>query len=502
MAKFASVFVLKVPLTNSLPGVQLRHYNKLFASQKARSVYHRVELYPLRFALKENRGYVPTLSPGQVTSILYMNEATVEGRVKGLFPVKGFDSNQLGSNNPVEDRRAVARILHDNASIFGVFDGHGGTACAQAVSERLFDYIAVSLLPQDKLEEYSHSLKTDSPINLLQWYIFNNDYVNRDLSTLYKTSLQKFVTETLSTHGYDDTIPKVSDALRTGCLQLDYDISAEAQPMHGVINYDSVMTALSGCCGSVAHVSGKEVFVGNVGDTRAVIGQRNSEGQWVAKTLTSDHNAENEAEVARLKSSHPLSEHRSLLQNSRLLGDLIPLRAFGDIRYKWQLKSLTELQSHVGTNYAYHIVPKNYYTPPYLIAEPEVFHHKLSSSDRFMVMASDGLWDCLSNQEVVQIVGDHMEGKSTRDKFDLVDHSMSLSEINNILEQRKRGLAHKPIDSNAATHLIRHALGPEHRKLSEMLTFGPDVVRHYRDDITIIVVFFDEKFLKKEEKKK
>lgn len=159
-----------------------------------------------------------------------MNESYLEGRVKGIFPVRGFDSNQLGSNYPIEDRRAVSRILHDNASLFGVFDGHGGTACSQTVSERLFDYIAIALLPQDKLEEFNSSLKTDNPINLLQWYIFNNDYVNRDQSDIYRNSLQKFVVETLSTGGTDASTPSVATALEMGCRQLDSDITGEARP--------------------------------------------------------------------------------------------------------------------------------------------------------------------------------------------------------------------------------------------------------------------------------
>lgn len=36
----------------------------------------------------------------------------------------------------------------------GVFDGHGGPACAQVISKRLFKYIAAALLPLDKLQKY------------------------------------------------------------------------------------------------------------------------------------------------------------------------------------------------------------------------------------------------------------------------------------------------------------------------------------------------------------
>lgn len=36
----------------------------------------------------------------------------------------------------------------------GVYDGHGGPACAQVISKRLLNYIAAALLPNHVLENY------------------------------------------------------------------------------------------------------------------------------------------------------------------------------------------------------------------------------------------------------------------------------------------------------------------------------------------------------------
>ena len=63
------------------------------------------------------------------------------------------------------------------------------------------------------------------------------------------------------------------------------------------------------------------------------------------------------------------------------------------------------------------------------------------------------------------------------------------------LKKRKFKLQHKSSIQNGASHLLRHALGSEHRKVSEMLTLPKDAVRYYRDDMTIIVVYFDTQFL-------
>ncbi len=70
----------------------------------------------------------------------------------GQKAVAGYDTNELESNSPIEDRRAQAQLVQTDGALFAVLDGHGGPACAQAVKERLFNYIAVSLLPAQTLE--------------------------------------------------------------------------------------------------------------------------------------------------------------------------------------------------------------------------------------------------------------------------------------------------------------------------------------------------------------
>lgn len=43
--------------------------------------------------------------------------------------------------------------------------------------------------------------------------------------------------------------------------------------------------------------------------------------------------------------------------------------------------------------------------PPYTTAEPEVLVKPLSFQDSFMILATDGLWDFISSEEAVKIVG-------------------------------------------------------------------------------------------------
>jgi protein phosphatase 1G len=44
-----------------------------------------------------------------------------------------------------------------------------------------------------------------------------------------------------------------------------------------------------------------------------------------------------------------------------------------------------------------------------ITAEPDVEHVVLSAEDRFMVLACDGIWDVMSNQEVVTFVRERLD---------------------------------------------------------------------------------------------
>lgn len=79
-------------------------------------------------------------------------------------------------------------------------------------------------------------------------------------------------------------------------------------------------------------------------------------------------------QIRRIHEEHPPTENTSILVGGRLFGELFPLRAFGDVRYKWS----AELQKVVlGRLNDY--VPRGLHTPPYLTALPEVSHFSFSS---------------------------------------------------------------------------------------------------------------------------
>lgn len=84
----------------------------------------------------------------------------------------------LPSNHPGEDRRSSATCLPGRGGVlFGVFDGHAGSACAHAVSQRLFYYIAVASLPLRILEELERAVEEERAVPpLLEWHKYPQDH--------------------------------------------------------------------------------------------------------------------------------------------------------------------------------------------------------------------------------------------------------------------------------------------------------------------------------------
>ncbi|OXB79904.1 UNVERIFIED_CONTAM: hypothetical protein H355_000934 [Colinus virginianus] len=445
------------------------------------------------------------LTPPQVNSILKANEYSFkvpEFDGKNVSSVLGFDSNQLPANAPIEDRRSAATCLQTRGMLLGVFDGHAGCACAQAVSERLFYYIAVSLLPHETLLEIENAVESGRALlPILQWHKHPNDYFSKEASKLYFNSLRTYWQELIDLNSGETT--DVKEALINAFKRLDNDISLEAQvgDPNSFLNYLVLRVAFSGATACVAHVDGVDLHVANTGDSRAMLGVQEEDGSWSAVNLSYDHNAQNEREVERVKLEHPKSEAKSLVKQDRLLGLLMPFRAFGDVKFKWSI----ELQKRVvesgpdqlNDNEYTKFIPPNYHTPPYLTAEPEVIHHKLRPQDKFLVLATDGLWETMHRQDVARIVGEYLTGVHHQQPIAVGGYKVTLGQMHGLLTERRAKISSVFEDQNAATHLIRHAVGNnefgtvDHERLSKMLSLPEELARMYRDDITIIVVQFN-----------
>lgn len=252
---------------------------------------------------------------------------------------------------------------------------------------------------------------------------------------------------------------------------------------------------MSGAVACIAFLENRNLYVANTGDSGAVLGSLNPDGKWIARRLSNEHNTDNITEINRILGEHPKQERDTVFRQERLLGQLLPTRAFGDFRLKWTAEVIQDfVVPHAG--FGPTALPQYYFTPPYLTCKPEVTYHRLSPADKFLILATDGLWEFLTPTQVVNIVGEHLANKKFLEPLRFGGHNMTLGEIAYQLAQRRANQRNRPLDQNSATHLIRVALGGteygiEHSKISHLLSLPKDVARLYRDDITITVIYFD-----------
>uniref|UniRef100_A0A5S6QB26 PPM-type phosphatase domain-containing protein n=1 Tax=Trichuris muris TaxID=70415 RepID=A0A5S6QB26_TRIMR len=91
------------------------------------------------------------LTHAEVDRLLRKNENSKSLQTSAF--VQSYDYNHLPANSPCEDQHADGYCRLNNSYYFGVFDGHAGPQCAKAVAGRLYDYLAVSILPENVLKE-------------------------------------------------------------------------------------------------------------------------------------------------------------------------------------------------------------------------------------------------------------------------------------------------------------------------------------------------------------
>ncbi|KAJ7175839.1 phosphatase 2C-like domain-containing protein [Mycena filopes] len=120
----------------------------------------------------------------------------------------------------------------------------------------------------------------------------------------------------------------------------------------------------SGCTAVAALVTKDKIYVANAGDSRSVISVKGEPSNEVEKTR--------------------ISGAGGYIEFGRVNGNLALSRALGDFEFK-----------------------KNYNMSPekqIITADPDVTCHDITEEDEFLVLACDGIWDCLSSQQVVNFI--------------------------------------------------------------------------------------------------
>ncbi len=153
---------------------------------------------------------------------------------------------------------------------------------------------------------------------------------------------------------------------------LDADV-AFRQREEEISNKNSTKQSYPGSTAVVALVIGRHLAVAHVGDSRAVLCSKNNQ----AIAVTADQTADREDERLRIQNA---GGEVSIRMGGWRVGDagLAVTRSIGDADVK-----------NIGVT-----------------AEAEIFENDLEDDDSFLILASDGVWDLVGNQDAVSLVLD------------------------------------------------------------------------------------------------
>ena len=151
---------------------------------------------------------------------------------------------------------------------------------------------------------------------------------------------------------------------------------------------DLIDTQFSGSTCVTIILTKNQIISGNVGDSRAVMG-RCINGEWINIDLTKDQKPDTPEEKERIikrggrvesykdENGNDFGPKRVWLKNADIPG-LAMARSFGD-----------EVAASVGT-----------------ISEPVIEKFDITENDKFIIIASDGIWEFITSLECVNIVKD------------------------------------------------------------------------------------------------
>ncbi len=136
----------------------------------------------------------------------------------------------------------------------------------------------------------------------------------------------------------------------------------------------------SGSTVIVALIDGTKLHIANLGDSRAVISENDT-----AVRITKDHKTSDEKELARIKKAG------GFVFNGRFGGSLAVSRALGDFHLKNEKLTNNEPLSNI----------------------PDVFSRTITENSDFLILACDGLWDVIKDQDAVDFVKTQFIQKKT-----------------------------------------------------------------------------------------
>ncbi|RIA79934.1 phosphatase 2C-like domain-containing protein [Glomus cerebriforme] len=240
-------------------------------------------------------------------------------------------------------------------------------------------YVSSSMQGWRKKMEDIHTIEINIPgFSNYSFFGIYDGHCGKDTAQYISKNLHHNIFKKLDELGEKN----IENAIKDAFMKTDDDWKIEIGIEPSSDEYDvkkSIYSAKSsGSTAVIAVVTpDKIVYVGNTGDSRAVMSVAG-----LAVPLSEDHKPYNENESQRIKQAG------GYIIENRVMG-LNLSRAFGDFQCKENYDKKPEEQM--------------------IIAQPDVKSYKINTSTDFLVLACDGIWDCMSSQEVIDFIYEEIQ---------------------------------------------------------------------------------------------
>ncbi|EUB63253.1 putative protein phosphatase 2C [Echinococcus granulosus] len=245
---------------------------------------------------------------------------------------------------------------------FAVFDGHGGNKVSEYAATNLHAKIMAEPAYGNKNSRSQPMARCFLTINLFNLLSAKGDLVEAMRSGVLKLDAEMQVKFT--GHLFNSGTAKAS--FDSSEIEVEGRLSFPS-PSDGVDVGGSTCIALM--------LRGNHAYCANCGDSRAVLSR-----QGVAEPLSVDHKPTMASEWSRIVAAG------GWVAANRVNGNLALSRALGDFVYKRNSTLSAEEQI--------------------VSAEPDITQCelKVTETDEFIVLGCDGIWDVMTNQEVISFV--------------------------------------------------------------------------------------------------
>ncbi|GER51339.1 phosphatase 2C family protein [Striga asiatica] len=249
----------------------------------------------------------------------------------------------------------------------GIFDGHG--PYGHLVAKRVRDSLPLKLSSYWEVNIKSDEVLRDVSLNT------TNSLCSEGTSFV---SADEEASRASTDVEENKKLPEIFETLKESFLKAFKVMDRELRIHSNIDCFCSGTTAVT------LVKQGQDIVIGNVGDSRAVLGTRDENNLLTAVQLTVDLKPNLPAEAERIR---------------KCKGRVFSLRDEPDVARVW-------LPNNDSPGLAMARAFGDFCLKDFgVISVPEISYRRITDKDEFVVLATDGIWDVLSNKEVVEIVG-------------------------------------------------------------------------------------------------